>query len=131
MNVVNFFDDPSEAPRRREDVRFQQLALYAHPDGSRRVAVGFDITPFIERPSIEVTVRNANGEPAASLTVIQTLESNFHLTLHLRDKEATDTYTVTATLYYNNEPEDSGRMDVHTKSATIDVTQPGAEVRVN
>lgn len=129
MIDINFFEDPSKAPRAREDVRFNQLALYVHPDGGRRVAVGFDITPFIERPSIDVRVTNARGESAADLTVIQTLEANFHLTLHLRDKEPTDEYTFSASLYYGGAP-DEERMEVDTQSATIDVTKPGSEFRV-
>lgn len=129
MIDINFFEDPLKAPRAREDVRLNQLALYVHPDGGRRVAVGFDITPFIERPSIDVRVTNARGEPAANLTVIQTLESNFHLTLHLRDKEPTDEYTFSASLYYGGAP-DEERMDVHAISATVDVSQPGTELRV-
>lgn len=122
MMDINFFDDPLQGPRAREDVRFNQLGLYVHPDG-RRIAVGFDITPFRERPSIEVQLFNLLGEPAGSLTVIETLESNFHLTMHLRDRSPTSEYTVRATLYYAT-PEE-GRMDVHTLSGTVDVTEAG------
>ncbi len=124
MNI-NFFDDPGRAPRVREEVRFQRLGFYIHPPDGRRIAVGFDITPFIERPSIEVAVTNAQGEKAGSLTVIQTLAANFHLTLHLRDHSPTDTYTVEATLYYAS-PEE-GRQMVDRLTATLDVTRPGQE----
>lgn len=122
MMNINFFDDPLEGPRAREDVRFNQLGLYVHPDG-RRIAVGFDITPFRERPSIEVQLFNLLGEPAGSLTVIETLESNFHLTMHLRDRNPTSEYTVRATLYYAT-PEE-GRTDVHTLTGTVDVSEAG------
>ena len=128
MVNIDFFDDPSKAPRSREDVRFNKLGIYVHPDGSRRIAIGFDITPFIERPSIEVVVQNSNGEAAGNLTVIETLDANFYLTLHLRDKQPTDDYDVRATLYYAT-PE-TGRSDVHTLSKTVDVTVPGAEYTV-
>lgn len=125
MMNINFFDDPMQGPRAREDVRFNRLGLYVHPEGGRRIAVGFDITPFRERPSIEVIAVNARGERAGTLTVIETLDTNFHLTMHLRDREPTDVYTVAATLYYAM-PE-TGRMDVHTLQATVDVTAPGVE----
>ena len=127
MNV-NFFDDPSEGPRAREDVRFNRLGLYVYPD-LRRLAVGFDITPFRERPSIEVRLTNAKGERAGILTVIETLDHNFHLTLHLRDREPTDSYSVVAVLYYAT-PE-TGRTDVHTLTTTIDVTEGGQEYSVS
>lgn len=127
MMNVNFFDDPLEGPRAREDVRFNRLGLYVYPD-KRRLAVGFDITPFRERPSIEVRLTNANGHPAGVLTVIETLDRNFHLTLHLRDREPTDTYDVVATLYYAT-PE-TGRTDVHTLTKTIEVTEGGQEYSI-
>lgn len=129
MIEVNFFDDPSKAPRFREDVRFKQLGIYIH-EGNRRIAVGFDITPFIERPSIEVTVKNSMGEPAGNLTVIETLDSNFNLTMHLRDKEPTDEYEVSATLYYAS-MDDDGRADVHTLTGTISVVKAGAQFRID
>ena len=117
---VNFFDDPLQSPRPREDVRINQLGLHVFPDG-RRVAIGFDITPFLERPSIDVTVTNAVGEEAAALTVIEAYETNFSLTMHLRDKEPAQTYTVQAELYYRS-PEE-GRQTVHIETATFDVPE--------
>lgn len=119
---INFFDDPLETPKPREDVRLKQLGLFVYPDG-RRIAVGFDITPFLERPSIEVRVVNANGEVAGSLNVIQTLESNFNLTMHLRDKEPTEIYEITAVLYYT--PSNEPRMIVHTLTRTFNTTITG------
>ena len=116
---VNFFD---ESPKPPEEVRIKNLGLYVYPDG-RRIAVGFDITPFLERPSIEVKITNARGEPAGALNVIETLDANFSLTMHLRDKEPTETYEITATLYYATP--DTERANVHTKTASFDATQPG------
>jgi hypothetical protein len=117
---INFFDDPLQSPRPREDVRINQLGLHVYPDG-RRVAIGFDITPFLERPSIDVTVTNASGEQAAALTVIETLEANFNLTMHLRDREPTQSYTVRVELYYRAPEEGRQTVDVHT--ATFDVPE--------
>ena len=129
---INFFDDPSKTPRSREEVRLNQLALYVHPDQEfgRRVAVGFDITPFLERPTIEVKATNLMGEPAGSLTVIQTNDTNFHLTMHLKDKNPTDIYKFNARVFYQNE-EDGSVMVVDSVSAEIDITIPNNEVRSN
>lgn len=126
---INFFDDPSKTPRSREEVRLNQLALYVHPDQSfgRRVAVGFDLTPFLERPTIEVRATNLMGEPAGSLTVIQTNEANFHLTMHLKDKNPTDVYKFDARVFYSND--DGDVMVVDMVSAEIDITIPNNEVR--
>jgi hypothetical protein len=121
---IQFFDSSFEMPKAREEVRFNQVGFFVYED-RRRVAVGFDITRFLEGPSIEVTITNDNGEPAASLTVIETASANFSLTMHLRDENPTDLYHVKATLYYAT-PE-TERMDVHTHEATFDVSKPGEQ----
>ena len=121
---IQFFDSSFEVPKAREDVRFNQVGFFVYED-QRRVAVGFDITKFLEGPSIEVNITNDNGEPAGTLTVVETNSANFSLTMHLRDKEPTDLYHVKATLYYNS-PDDE-RMDVYTHEATIDVSKPGEQ----
>jgi len=119
---LRFYEDPLEAPRPKEEVRIRRLGLFVYED-RRRVAVGFDLTPFLERPSIEVAVRNAHGHPAGSMQIVDAVETNFTLTMHLRDKEPTDKYTLQATLYYAS-PERE-RLDVHTQTAEFDVRQPG------
>lgn len=121
---IQFFDEPGEGPKPREEVRIKQLGLYLHED-RRRVAVGFDITPFLERPSIQVTITNPAGEKVGSLHVIESLETNFSLTVHLRDPEPADTYKVEATLYYAS-PERE-RTDVHTVTRTLDATRVGEQ----
>lgn len=121
MNI-DFFDNPEDAPKSREDVRIKQLGLYLFED-RMRVAVGFDMTPFLERPSIEVQLINERGEKSASLHVIDTLDTNFSLTMHIRDQEPTDTYDVNVTLYYAH-PEKEPQV-IQTMSRTLDRTQVG------
>lgn len=125
MIDIDFFDDPEATPHAREDVRFKRLKLLVRPPDGRRIGVNFEITPFIERPSIEVTAVNARSEPAGTLTVVQTMQANFGLTLHLRDREPTAVYRLTATLYYAS-PE-LGRMDVHRMEGMIDISAPPQE----
>ncbi len=121
---IQFFDDPLEAPNKREDVRLKELGLYVYEDG-RRVAVGFNLTPFIERPCIEVRVVNARGEKAGWLNIIETLDTNFSLTMHMRDAEPTEIYEATAVVYYQT-PE-TERMDVHQVVKRFDMTRPGEQ----
>ena len=58
---IRFFDDPLEGPRAREDVRIRQIGLFRYPE-ERRFMFGIELTPFVERPSIEVLVTNGAGE---------------------------------------------------------------------
>ena len=87
---------------------------------------GLELTPFRERPSVEVTLTNAEGRPAGSLHVIDTLTPNFSLTIHLRDDEITEPYQLTATVYYAT-PE-TERTDVHSETITFLASQPGEQI---
>lgn len=123
---INFYEDPFEGPQARGDVRFQQLGFFVYPD-QRRVAVGFQLTPFRERPSIEVRIWNDHGEPAGELLVIEALQPNFSLTIHLRDQEPTDIYRVEAVLYYKPEP-GMEREVVQLVSTAFEANRPGDQV---
>lgn len=119
---IKFFDDPLEQPRPREEVRFRQIGLYIYPD-LRRLAFGVELTPFIERPSIEVTITNGEGTPAGSLHVIETMTPNFSLTMHLRDEEVFNPYELTALLYYSWP--DREKIEVERREISFKVLQPG------
>lgn len=125
MQPINFFDDPERRGNAREDVRLKQLGLYVYEDG-RRVAIGFNLTPFAERPSIDVTATNSAGQIAGSMTVIEALSPNFNLTMHLRDHEPTEVYEIEAVVYYKGE--DGTRVDVDSKRGSIDLTAPGEQI---
>lgn len=118
---INFFDDPEQMPRSREAVEINEIGVQLYPDG-RRVAVGLALTPFIERPSLEVRVRNGLGFPAGSTTVIETLESNFTLTLHLRDSQPSNPYQLEVIVYYARPGEEP--TIVHQKSVTFERHPP-------
>ncbi len=121
---VQFFDASFEVPKSREEVKFNAVGFFVYED-RRRVVVGFDITRFLEGPSIEVNIINDNGEPAGTLTVIETSDTNFSLTMHLRDENPTDLYHAEVILYYAMP--DTERLDVYTHKATFDVSQPGEQ----
>lgn len=105
---VEFFDDPLEEPRSRNDVRFNQLGLYIFED-RKRIAVGFDITPFRQRPSINVSITDKSGAEEASLSIIEVLQSNFNLTMHLRTQDTENPYHIQAQLYYRS---DRGELEI-------------------
>lgn len=121
---IHFYDDPNGGPKAREEVRFNRLGLYMYPQ-KRQVAVGFDITPFLEKPSIEVTITNELGEQAATLSVIEAMQPNFSLIMHLRDQVPTNKYQVKAILYYPLD--ERGRQVVHQIDKNLDATQEGEQ----
>lgn len=119
---IEFFDDPLRGPKSRDEVRLNQLGIFVYPD-KRRIAVGFDLTPFLEKPSIEVVVVNANGEKAGTLHIIEAFQPNFSLTLHLRDANPTDIYYAKAMVYYAA-PGEEWHI-VHQLETSFDVNEAG------
>lgn len=120
MNVT-FFDDPLQMPSEPDAVRIKQIGLFVHENG-RKVMFGLELTPFRQRPSIAVDVRNAEGAYAGSLNVIEQLSPNFSLMLHLRDGEPLNPYSLTCVVYYRKPGEEGNvvdRMDVTFDSTVV------------
>ena len=122
---IEFFDDPLKQPRAREEVRIKQIGLFVYDD-ARRVSFGLELTPFLERPSIQVVIRNGKGELAAELTVIETMTPNFSLIIHLRDDAVTDPYELTAEIYYAKQETD--RQNVDKQSVTFNANEHGEKL---
>ncbi len=105
---IQFFDNRDEAPKNREDVRILRGRIEVAPEG-RRVAVDIELTPFIERPTIELRLTNDRGEPAGLSNVIETLDRTLRMVMHMRDKTPAETYRLQARIYYAHIDEDMKR----------------------
>ena len=97
-----FFFDSDEAPLPREQVKITELTVQPYPDGSR-VAMQLKITPFLERPNLEIYARKDGGPIVAEMSVIETMTPRLEFTLHIRgvDSLAGD-YALRAELYYDD-----------------------------
>lgn len=121
---IQLYEDPIREPRDREEVRFNQIGLYMYEDG-RRFMVGFDLTPFKERPSIRVFAEDESGNEVASLTIIETLQTNFNLTMHLPEESKQEEYDVSAFLYYQSPP--GGKQIVDRITKKLNPSKPGEQ----
>jgi hypothetical protein len=122
---IEFFHDPLQQPKAREDVRINQIGIFVHDD-ARRISFGLELTPFLERPSIQVSITNRKGKPAGALTVIETMTPNFSLIIHLRDDVETDPYELTAEIYYATPETD--RQDVDRQTIAFKAAISGERV---
>ena len=84
---------------------------------------GLELTPFLERPCIDVEISNSDGRPAGSLSVIEQMTPNFSLVLHLRDEQSADPYQMRVVIYYTT-PE-SDPVDVDEQIVAFDSEKPG------
>ena len=98
MDEIEFVE-PDEIPQPPDRVTIEGLAARVYPDG-RRVRLDIRLTPFLERPNLELTIVNAQGEPVASLSVIESMDYKFEMTAHLRGPQPVGHYTLRGELFY-------------------------------
>ena len=101
------------------EVRIVGLRAEPWPDDGRRVRVYMDVTPFLERPNMEMTITDAEGEATASISIIESIDVNLTFTMHIRGAVLRNPYTLSAVVFYPD-PE-IGRVDQ--KSITFETQE--------
>ena len=97
---IEFFD-PAEVPVPPEEVEFRSLEAEPYPDGAR-VKVSMTLTPFQERPSIDIEVLDPQGAKVASSSIVEATDTTMSLTLHLKSPGAVSNYTLIARIHYED-----------------------------
>ena len=109
-----------ESPGRKppSEVRIRDLHVELWPDG-RRVRVHLELTPFEQKPSVDLTITTSGGDPVAATSIVENMVFKLVITMHLRGVEdPAGSYQVHATVYYpDQEPVDQ---------ATAAFSVPGA-----
>ena len=107
----------------RDQVKITQVTATPYPDG-RRVNVQIEITPFRERPNLEIAIRSNDGDnnsensgkkTVASASVIAIMTFRVDFNLHLRGvDDPAGQYTVSVALYYEDtqSPQDTHTIDL-------------------
>jgi hypothetical protein len=123
---IPLYDDMEAVPAAvpREGVRITSLAIRPYADG-RRMKVSFSLTPFLERPSVDLSVVNSAGQEVASLSLIEAMDTQFDFTVHLRGPEPVGPHDLRLMLFYleSDEP-GAARQVVDERSLTF---SPAAE----
>jgi hypothetical protein len=101
MSDIPLYDSDEEVPlpRAKEEMRFTAVTVKPYSDG-RRVKLNFAFTPFMERPSVEVAVTNAQGHEVASLSLIEALDTEFDFTVHLRGPQPQGEHILRLVMFY-------------------------------
>jgi hypothetical protein len=112
--------DDLPAPRPRAEVRFGEIAVRPYPDG-RRMKLHFSLTPFLERPSVDMAVTNLAGSEVASLHLIEAMDTAFDFTVHLRGPEPRGPHLLRLVLFYPESDEPGApRQVVDQQTITFD-----------
>lgn len=101
MSDLPLYDSPEDlpAPRPREAMRFEQVAVLPYADG-RRVKLTFKFPPFLDRPSVDAWVTDAEGRVVAMMSLIEAMDQDFEFTLHLRHPEPRGAHTLRLVMFY-------------------------------
>jgi len=97
------FVDSQEIPLPRQDVRLRALSVTPLAD-RRRIRVDISITPFLERPNLEVVLVAPGGEAVSKVSVVETDSASISLTMHLRSEPQPGEYSLRGALSYETDP---------------------------
>jgi hypothetical protein len=99
-----------------EETRITSLTAEPYPDGYR-LRVDIEMTPFQQRPHLEVVLNDANDEEVASTSIVEPMGWKIEFTMHIRG-ELNNPYTLEARLFYPDGPA------AESESFTFDVKPP-------
>jgi hypothetical protein len=106
---IQFFDGDS-APKARDQVRIKQIKIHPYPDRFR-VYIHVQVTPFIERPNLLLSLHDEDDNVVTELSIIETMHHDMEFTLHIRNRpDPAGVYTLTADLFYDTRQPPQDRM---------------------
>ncbi len=83
-----------------QQVKIQELRAEPWSEDGRRLRVHLDVAPFLERPNIEVSITNENGDELSSISIIESIDTHMTFTMHLRGNNIGGKLTLKASLSY-------------------------------
>ncbi|MBN2302875.1 MAG: hypothetical protein JXQ72_00265 [Anaerolineae bacterium] len=110
---LHILNNPNLLPP--DQVAITRVAATPYPD-RRRIKVEIEVTPFKERPNLEIAILDGDGTPVASASVIAIMQFQIAFNLHLRGlHDPAGNYTARVLLYYEDvqSPQDTGEAVLH------------------
>jgi hypothetical protein len=115
------FRSSSEVPLPPAEIRFRSLQIEPYSD-RRRVRLLLELTPFQERPNVDIVFFDPAGEIAASAHIVEASEPKMSLTVHFRQVAQAGTYVARLILGYpDGEPADLAERGFEIGRASTDV----------
>jgi hypothetical protein len=99
MNRFNPFqsDENAVAP---EATRFTEAHVEPWPDG-KRVRIHARLTPFQKPPNLSFTIYDPHGVEAANVLIIENIDFDFVITMHIRSQIIPGEYVLEGLLSYD------------------------------
>ena len=111
-----FFPEDNLNRMTPEETRITALSAEPYPDG-RRLHVNIEMTPFQQRPHLEVVLKDSNGDEVQTTSIVEPLTWKIEFTMHIRG-ELMNPYTLSAKLFYPDGP------SAEPQAFTFDVNPP-------
>lgn len=106
---ITFYEMGAD-PRPSAEVRLEQVAALPMPDG-KRIWTQIIITPFLERPNLELILLAPDGSPAGGTSILEAMSSKLEPVLHVRLPDPRGRFRLRVELYYEqNPPQDSAEV---------------------
>ena len=92
--------DPNIARYPPEEIMILNLQVNPYQDG-KRIFVSIELTPFSDRPVIELSISDSEGINCGSATIVEPPFWKHELTMHVRSNDPSDReFTIEALLVY-------------------------------
>lgn len=101
-----FFVDPDEARLPPGEVRLKSVKVTPIISVGR-VRIELELTPFQQRPNVDLTITDLTGTEAAKTTILEAMLSKLELTMHIRQPEPGQEYQLDTRVYYQKLPQPS------------------------
>jgi len=102
-SAMDFFISEDNLQRTTpEETHITSLTAEPYPDGER-VRVDIEMTPFQNRPYLEVSLTDANGDEIATASIVEPMSWKLEFTMHLRGANA-NPFKLAAILFYPDGP---------------------------
>ncbi len=102
-----------------DQITIKTVGAAPYPD-NRRVKVTVEVTPFRERPNLEITILDVDGRPIANTSAIGLMNFTTSYVMHLRGvQDPAGAYTVQVQLFYESldQVQDSHEAELHIPAA--------------
>ena len=93
------FSDLGGTPLPPDEVRIRALTVDPLPNGSL-VRVYLEVDPFQKRPNADLTISDNEGREVASTSIIESMDRNIEIRMHVPGAVREREYTLKAILFY-------------------------------
>ena len=91
--------NPENIPLPPEEVKILDFQASPYPDG-KRVKLILNFTPFQKNPSAEIVITDSEGKLRSRIQIIETIENESEITMHLPGKQLKGEYTARIEAFY-------------------------------